>query len=188
MIDIQWFSKGRTWKPQRSCSFTTSPHQFQPGRLKVKVRSGVWRFQPYTLCPVHIFWTTGKNFKKLWSNVHRINMMCRTYVPTWPAQGRGHQWCLKIWTMHFVSGTYLLNPWKEFHETLVKFCSNLSSSKSRSLVMFQCLNHILRVRSIIAKPLEGISWNFGQMFTPSRRCAEPMSQPCKLKVTVTSGV
>jgi hypothetical protein len=27
---------------------------------------------------------------KLWSNVQPIKMMCRTYVPTWLAQGQGH--------------------------------------------------------------------------------------------------
>jgi hypothetical protein len=66
-------------------------------------------------------------------------------VPTWPAQGQGHQWCLNILTMYFVSGSYLLNPWNEYHET-------------------------------------------SEMFSPSRRCAEPMFQPGWLMVKATCGV
>jgi hypothetical protein len=104
-----------------------------------------------------------------------------------------------------VSGSYLLNPWDEFHETLVKCsphqdnmqnsCSNLAGSRSRSPVVFEDLNNVFCpsicanfVWSITTQPLEGISWNFSQMFSPWRWCAEPMFQPCWLKVKVTSDV
>ena len=42
-----------------------------------------------------------------------------------------------------------------------------------------------RVRSISPRRLEGFSWNLCQMFTSSRRCAEPMSRPYRFKVKVT---
>ena len=42
-----------------------------------------------------------------------------------------------------------------------------------------------RVCSISPIPLEGFSLNFGQMFTLVRRCAESITQPCRLKVKVT---
>jgi hypothetical protein len=55
--------------------------------------------------------------------------------------------------MYFVSGTYLLNPWNKYHETLVKCsaykddvqnpCSNMAGSRSRSPVLFEDLNHVL---------------------------------------------
>jgi hypothetical protein len=159
--------------------------------------------------------------------------MCRTHVPTWPAES--HRWCLKNWTMYFVSGSYLLNLW---NETLVKClahqddvqnpCSNLAGS--RSPVVFEDWNHVFHVRFISFKPLEWITWNFDQddvqnawsnlagsrsrslkiwtmyfmygsyllnpwnefyqtlvkFFIPSRRCAEPMFQPGRLKVKVIS--
>ena len=41
------------------------------------------------------------------------------------------------------------------------------------------------VRSISPIPLEGFSLNFGHMFASVRQCAEPISQPCQLKVKVT---
>jgi hypothetical protein len=65
-------------------------------------------------------------------------------------------------------------------------CSNLAGS--RSPVVFEDLNHVFRVRFISSEPLEGISWNFSQIFSPSRRRAEPMFQAGRLKVKVTSGV
>jgi hypothetical protein len=62
--------------------------------------------------------------------------------------------------MYFVSGSYLLNPLKEFYETFVKCsvheddaqnpCFNLAGSRSRSAVVFEDLNHVF-------EPLEGIS-------------------------------
>ena len=42
-----------------------------------------------------------------------------------------------------------------------------------------------RVRYISPRRHERFSWKFVQMFTSSRSCAEPMSQPCWLKVKVT---
>ena len=33
--------------------------------------------------------------------------------------------------------------------------------------------------------LRGFSLNFGQMFTSVGQCAEPITQPCRLKVKVT---
>ena len=42
-----------------------------------------------------------------------------------------------------------------------------------------------RVRSVSPLPLEGFLLNFGQMFTSVGQCAEPIAQPCGLKVKVT---
>ena len=39
-----------------------------------------------------------------------------------------------------------------------------------------------RVRSVSPYRVEGFSLNFGQMFTLVRRCAESITQPCRLKV------
>ena len=39
--------------------------------------------------------------------------------------------------------------------------------------------------SISPEPFEKFSLNFGQIFTSMSRCAEPISQPCQLKVKVT---
>ena len=38
------------------------------------------------------------------------------------------------------------------------------------------------VRSVSPLPLGGFSLNFGQMFTSFGQCAEPITQPCRLKV------
>jgi hypothetical protein len=69
--------------------------------------------------------------------------------------------------MYFMSGSYLLNPWNEYHETLVKCSaheddvenpwSNLAGSRSRSPVEFEDLNHVFRVWFRSFKPLEWIS-------------------------------
>jgi hypothetical protein len=117
---------------------------------------------------------------------------------TWLAQGQGHQWCLKIWNIYSLSGSYLLNPLKEFHETLVKCsphednvqnpCSKLASLRSRPPVVFEDLKHIFPFRFISSEPLKGISWNFSQMLSLWRWCAEPMFQHGQLKVKVTSGL
>jgi hypothetical protein len=89
-------------------------------------------------------------------------------------------------------------PLEKFHETVLECsphqddmqnpCSNLADSRSRSPVVFEELNHVFHVRFISSEPLEGISWNFSEMFSPSRWRAEPMFQPGRLKVKVTSGV
>jgi len=42
-----------------------------------------------------------------------------------------------------------------------------------------------RVRSTNPIPIEGFSSNLAEMFTSTRRCAEPMLSTCKLKVKVT---
>ena len=41
------------------------------------------------------------------------------------------------------------------------------------------------VHSVSPLPLEGFSLNFGRMFTSVGQCAEPITQPCRLKVKVT---
>ena len=45
------------------------------------------------------------------------------------------------------------------------------------------LNHEFCVHS--ALPMGGFSLNFNQMFTSVGQCAEPITQPCGLKVKVT---
>jgi hypothetical protein len=91
--------------------------------------------------------------------------------------------------MYFLSGSYLLNPWDEFHKNLVKcshnqddmqnLCFNLAGPRSRSPVVFEDLNNIYCpficanfVWSITTQPHKGTSWNFSQMFSLSRRRAE----------------
>ena len=76
----------------------TEGHQFEPWILK--------RLLCHSKCLV-----------KFGSNVRLSEMMCRTYNSTMQAQGQGHNWRSFI---SFLFAPYLLNPLKDFHETLVK--------------------------------------------------------------------
>jgi hypothetical protein len=95
--------------PWRRCA----EPMFQPVRLKVKVTSNVWRFEPCILCPVHIFWTPRMNIMKLWPNVHSINMMCRTHVSTWPAQGQVHYCGIIIFRVGLIFAYFALSDVRE---------------------------------------------------------------------------
>ena len=114
----------------------------QPCQLKVKVTGQGYGFESWISCPLHISYTRGRIFFKLWSYVCLSETMCRTYNSTMPTQGQGN------------------------------------SSRSQVCLEF-------RVRSLSPIPMEGFSLNFGQMFTLVRRCAESITQPCRLKVKVT---
>ena len=52
----------------------------QPCQLKVKVTGQGHGFEPWILCPLHISYTPGRIFFKLWSYVCLRETMCRTYL------------------------------------------------------------------------------------------------------------
>ena len=57
-------------------------------------------------------------------------------------------------------------------------------TRSRSQFKVMGLNLEICVRSVYPLPLRGFSLNFGQMFISVGQCAEPITQPCGLKVKV----
>jgi hypothetical protein len=75
-----------------------------------------------------------------------------------------------------------------FHKFIIPRSGKGSMNGLRLSTVCVCM-HVcgFSVQSITSQPLEAISWNFGQMFTPSRRFAELMFQPDQLKVKVTIG-
>ena len=83
----------------------------QPCRQKVKVTIQGHRFEP---CPVCIFYTSGRIFFKLWSNVHLSETICRLNNSTMPSQGQAHSSMSWIWVLNYVSALYLLYPWEDF--------------------------------------------------------------------------
>ena len=75
----------------------------QPCQLKVKVTGQGHGFEPWILCPLHISYTPGRIFFKLWSYVCLSETMCRTHNSTMPTQGQGHSSTSRVWTLNFVS-------------------------------------------------------------------------------------
>jgi hypothetical protein len=131
---------------------------FQPGRLKVNVSSGVWRFEQcilsFHLCKFRLvrnYSTHRRNFMNVvkfsaheddvqnpCSNLagsrsmtpvmfEDLNHVLRVRFISFEPWNEYHETLLKcsthqndIWTMYFLSGSYLLNPWNEFDQILVK--------------------------------------------------------------------
>ena len=62
---------------------------------------------------------------------------------------------------------------------------NYADTRSRSQFKVTGLSLEFRVRSVSQIPVEEFSLNFGQMFTLVRRCAESITQPCRLIIKVT---
>ena len=60
----------------------------QPSQLKVKV--AIESHEPWISCPLHISFTNGIIFMKLWSNVCLREIMCRTHNTAMPTQGQNH--------------------------------------------------------------------------------------------------
>ena len=70
----------------------------------------------------------------------------------------------------------------------VKWCAEAIAQQcrfTRSQFKVTGLNLEFCVSSVSPLPLGGFSLNFGQMFTSVGQCAEPITQPCGLKVKVT---
>ena len=88
---------------------------------------------------------------------------------------------------------WILRPLHCHSDCLVKFGSNVRLSEMmcrtyNSMMQIQGQGHNWRssiVRSISHELFERFSWNFGQMFALVRRCEEPITQACWLKVKVT---
>ena len=75
-------------------------------------RSPVWAFLILGLLHCH-----SDCLVKFGSSVRLSEMMCRTYNSTMQTQGQGHNWSSSV---SILFASYLLNPLKDFHETLVK--------------------------------------------------------------------
>ena len=96
------------------------------------------------------------------------------------------------WALNFVSTRYLLYSWKDFLIILVNVCLCEMILRTYSSTM-QTQGHSSRTRvwalnfvsSLYLLPLGGFSLNFGQMFTSVGQYAEPINQPCGLKVKIT---
>ena len=76
------------------------------------------------------------------------------------------------------SGWGIINP------PLVKRMGDYRNGLHLSVCPSVCPSVTLSCRSISPEPFERFSLNFGQMFASVSRCAEPISQPCQLKVKV----
>ena len=126
--------EGHEFEPWISCGFHIS---FTPGRIffkrwstvclsevicrthqlcwfKVKVTIEGHQFEPWILRPLSCH---SDCLVKFGSNVCLSEMVCRTYNSTMQTQCQGHNWKSSI---SFLFAPYLLNPLKDFHETLVK--------------------------------------------------------------------
>ena len=87
-IPVEGFSLnfGQVFTPVRQCAEPIT----QPCRLKVKVTVEGHKFEPCIWCRLHISFTPGRIFFKLWSNVCLSEAMCRTHNSSMPTQGQGH--------------------------------------------------------------------------------------------------
>ena len=143
----------------------------EPYQLKVTDQGH--GFDPWILCPLHISYTPGRIFFKLWSYVCLSEMICRTHNSTMPAQGQGHSSRSQVWALNFMSALYLLYQWKDFLWTLVK-CSpwwdDIQNNNSRSHFKVMGLSHEFHVRSVTPLLLGRFSLNFAQMFTCGMMC------------------
>jgi hypothetical protein len=118
--------------------------------------------EPCILCPVHIFWTPGMNIMKLRSIVQPIKMMCMMFQPGWlkVIEDLNH-----VFSFRFISSETLEWILSNFSQMFIPsrrcehLCSNLAGS--RSLVVFEGLNHVFLYLLHNFKLLDGISWNFG---------------------------
>ena len=146
-------------------------------------------FVPWISCPLSISYTSGRIFFKLWSNVYLCETMCRINNSTMPTQGQGHSSMSWAWVLNFVSTLYLLY----LRGIFPKFWSNVHlwddvqnpylshrDSRTRLQLKVASLSPEFRVHSIPPLPLEGFSFNFGQMLASVKRCAKPIAQPCRL--------
>ena len=159
----------------------------QPCQLKV---TGQGRgFEPWILCRLHISYTQGRIFFKLWSYVCLSETMCRTHNSTMLTQS--HSSGSQVWTLNFVSALYLCISYTS-GRIFFKLWSNvhLSETCAESITqpcILQGQGHGFELW--ISCPI-CISFipgriNFGQMDTSVGQFAEPIAQPCRLKVKVT---
>ena len=98
-VPLGWFSLNFsemfTWVGQCAEPIT------QPWGLKIKVTFEGHEFEPWIWCQLHISFTPGRIFFKLWSNVCLSEMMCRTHKSTMLTQGQGHNWRSSVWVLNF---------------------------------------------------------------------------------------
>ena len=86
----------------------------QPCQLKIKVTGQGHGFEPWISCPLHISYTPGRIFFKLWSYVCLSETMCWTHNSTMLTQGQGHSSRSQVWVLNCVSALYLLYQWTDF--------------------------------------------------------------------------
>ena len=74
----------------------------QSCQLKVKITGQGHGFEFWISCPLHISYTPGRIFFKLWSYVCLSEAMCRTHNSTIPTQGQGHSSRSQVWALNRV--------------------------------------------------------------------------------------
>ena len=139
-LKVKVTGQGHRFEPWISCPFHIS---YTPGRIFFKLWSYVClsgticrthnstmltqgqghssrsRFEPWILCPLHISYTSGRIFFKLWSNVHLSEAMCRINNSTMPTQGQGHSSRSQVWALNFcisfTPGRIFSKLWSNVH-------------------------------------------------------------------------
>ena len=117
--------------------------------------------------------------------------MCRTHNSAMGTQGQGHSSSLSPeFHVHSISPLPLEGFSFNFGQMFasVKWCAEPIAQPcrlTRSQFKVMGLSLEFCVRSVSPLPVGGLSLNFGQMFTSVGQCAEPITQPCGLKVKVT---
>ena len=151
-------------------------------------------------CPFHISYTLWRIFNKLWSNVHLTKATCRTHQPAMPDQGhtsnqlyKGFPWFTgSYWPIRFDFTTVPYGDSGKSGLALQLFpletivTSNLIG-QNKHIVQWKCFIQLdaegQQFVSLFSCPLQSPNLlNPSQMFTLLRSRAEPMSQPCWIKV------
>ena len=150
-------------------------------------RSWVWALNFVSALYFFYLGAFSLNFGQMFT----YGTMCRTLTQPWGLKDK-----VTVQGREFVSNLYLLYPWKDFLLILVrwgmscpvKWCAEPIAQPcrlTRSQFKVTDLSLEFCVRSVSPLPLGGFSLNFGQMCTSLGQSAEPITQPCGLKVKVT---
>ena len=165
----------------------------QPCRLKVRVRVQYHGFEPWISRPLCISFTPGRIFSKLWSNVHLRDDVQNPKLSHGDSRTRPQ---FKVASLSPEFRVYSISPLPlegfsfNFGQMFasVKWCAEPIAQPcrlTRSQFKVKGFSLAFCVRSVSPLPLGGFSLNFNQMFTSVGQCAEPITQPCGLKVKVT---
>ena len=115
----------------------------QPYGLKVKVTVEGHEFEPWIWCRLHISFTPGRIFFKLWSNVCLSEMMCRTHLSYATSRSRSQlkvtSLSLEFWGRSIAIQTALLNLGQMF--ALVRWCAEPITKQCRLKVKVTIEGH-----------------------------------------------
>ena len=132
------------------------------------------------LCPFENF---GKFFGQMFTSVSR----CPEAISQ-PCQGHGFEPWVSC-PLHIAYTPrrifFKLCSYVCLSEMMCRNYNNHSDTRSRSQFNVTGLSLEFLVCSVFPIQVEGLSLNFGHMFTIMRRCAESITQACRLEVKVT---